>query len=397
MRRATSLLTIVTLLSVAYAATPMSPVRIYGSYGFTFDGRGIMMIEGIKLYDNLFTKLYVKTPLEVCEGAEACSLYYEGIMNFYPALGTLEKFMEIKFKVLTNVPPRYAALKDLLGETAEKLFVMCTVIPRPEVASATVAGSVAKFLALNMRTFYFFALAPYNVELRKGDTVTMTYFISTSPSDVSLYGRRMIAKGNPCPLGSPYYAPVPDVYNFGGITNITMQWGWSVPNALKPVGYWDFPRPAYYVFTVKGAVGYAAQGGYTSNRGPSGLITVQPMIVSVGLSAYPTAPFSINLPPSYVGAVMQSFEVTFARKCPGDVDLDGKYTMKDFEVVACMTNLITNRKYCNVVINNLPPQLKEIFSMTGDVDQNGVVNQNDALVLLSYVGTDCPAADYASR
>ena len=391
-----SLAVLLSLTALIAAETPASPVRIYGSLGFYFDGRGIMVIQNVKLFTNVFSKLYFDTPPQECAGAGACSLYYEGIMNFFPGLGTLEKFMQVTFKVLTDVPPRYAFLKTALGDLAEKLFVMCVVTPRPELASKTVAGSIARFLAYNMRTFYLFAVAPYNIKLQRGDTITLTYFISTSPADVALYGRRMISVGT-CPIGSLYYAIVPDVYNFGGVTNITMQWGWSVPNAIKPAGYWDYPRPAYYTFTVKGAVNYPTQGTYTQNRGPSGLITVPPLVVNVQTSVYPAAPFALNLPGSYVGAVMQSFEVTFARKCPGDVDLDGKYTMKDFEAVACMTKLITNTTYCKAVLDYMPPQLKDIISITGDVDQNGVLNQNDALILLSYVGRRCPAADYAKE
>jgi len=387
-------LALLSLSSTANSATPFTPVRIVGSYGFYFDGRGIFEITGVKLYTNLFSKLYVKTNLQTCEGVPSCSLYYEGIMNFYPALGTLEKFLQVEFRVLTTVPPRYAALLNMLGPLANDLFVMCVVTPRPEIASKTVAGSIARFLAYNMKTFYFFAIAPYNVWLKVGDTITLTYFISTSPADVSLYGRRMIGN-RPCPWGSLYYAPVPDVYNVGGITNITMQWGWAVPNAIKPVGYWDYPRPAFYVFNVNGQIKYPTSGTYSPARGPSGLITVPPMTVKVSVNAYPKKVFNFNLPTSYVGAVLQSFEVTFARKCPGDVDLDGKYTMKDFEVVACLTGVITNATYCKTVINALPPQLKELFTITGDVDQNGVLNANDALILLSYVGKKCPAADYA--
>ncbi len=387
------LLTALLLVRPSEAATPMTPVKIVGSYGFYFNGRDLFKIVSVKIYDNLFTKLYIKTPLKNCEGMNACSIYYQGIMNFYPALGTLVKFLQVKFKVMTTVPPQYAALKKMLGPLADDLFVMCVVTPRPELAAKTVAGSVAKFLAYNMRTFYFFAIAPYNIWLKPGDTVTLTYFLSTSPTDVSLYGRRMIGN-QPCPWGSLYYAPVPVVYNVGGITNITMSWGWAVPYAVKPVGYWDYPKPAYYVFNVKGSVAYPASGTYTPQRGPSGLITVPPMYVTVSVTAYPTRPYNIKLPGGYTGAVLESFEVTFARKCPGDVDLDGKYTMKDFEVIGCMTGVIQNKTYCDALLSTIPPQLKDIISILGDFDQNGVLNQNDALILLNYIGRKCPAADY---
>jgi len=386
-------LLLLSLSALTNSATPMTPVRIMGSYGFYFDGRGIFEISSVNLYTNLFSKIYVRTDLRLCEGAPSCMLYYEGIMNFYPAMGSLEKFLDVRFRVLTTVPPRYRALTSMLGPFANELFVMCIISPRPDVASKTVAGSIARFLSYNMRTFYLFAVAPYNVQLRVGDTVTLTYFISTSPADVSLYGRRMIAN-QPCPWGSLYYAPVPDVYNVGGVTNITMQWGWATPNAIKPAGYWDYPRPVFYVFSVKGGVAYPVQGTYSQARGPSGLITVPPLTVNVAVTAYPSAVYNFRVPTSYVGAVLQSFEVSFARKCPGDVDLDGNYTMKDFEVVGCLTGLITNRTYCRTVVNMMPPQLKNLFSITGDVNQDGVLNANDALVLLSFVGRRCPAADY---
>ncbi len=377
------------------AQTPKTlwPVRIYGSLQFSFYGNNIFAIEGYKIYTKIFSKLYVNqtTP---CVNAQQCNIYLEGIMDFYPALGLTQKFMSIKFKVLTDVPPRYAALKNMLGPLAEKLFIMCVLPPRPELAAKTVAGSVARFLSYNMRTFYFFAVAPYNIWLKPGETVTLTYFISTSPTDVSLFARRMFGN-QPCPWGDVYHAEIPVVYNVGGITGVSMSWGWSVSRAIKPTGYWDFPKSVYYVFNVKGTVKYPNKGTYSPNRGPSGLITVPPMIVRVGYNAYPVAPYTVKLPGSYVGAVMQSFEVSFARKCPGDVDLDGKYTMKDFNVVGCLSGVITNKTFCNNLLAQIPPQLKSMFAMTGDVNQNGAIDQMDAMVLLDWVGTKCPAADYA--
>jgi hypothetical protein len=384
------------LLLITVEAQPLSPVRIYGSLQFNFYGNNVLQIENVTIYTNLFSKLYVKNPmsLKACEGSQNCQLYFEGLINFYPSLGSTQKFMTVKFKVLTTVPPQYSALRKLLGPAADELFVMCVLIPRPELAAKTVAGSVARFLAYNMRTFYFFAVAPYNIWLKPGETVTLTYFISTSPTDVSLFARRMMGS-QPCPWGSIYYAQIPTVLNFGGITGIKMQWGWAIPNAIKPAGYWDYPKAVYYTFTVSGAATYPQQGTYTSNRGPSGLITVPPMTVSVSTYAYPASVFTFKLPGSYVGAVMQSFEVSFARRCPGDVDLDGRYTMNDFNVLGCMSGLITNTTFCNNLLNHMPPILKNLFTLTGDVDGNGVINANDALIVLSYVGKTCPAATYA--
>ena len=383
------------LVTVLMAQTPKTlwPVRIYGSLSFNFYGNNLFLIEGYKIYTNMFSKLYVNQTT-ACFNSQKCNIYMEGIINFYPALGLTQKFMSVRFKVLTDVPPQFFALKNMLGPLAEKLFVMCVIPPRPELAAKTVAGTIARFLAYNMRTFYFFAVAPYNIWLKPGETITLTYFISTSPSDVSLFARRMFGD-QPCPWGDVYHAEIPIVYNVGGITSIKMSWGWAVSNAIKPIGYWDFPKSVYYMFTISGTTTYNPSGTYTPNRGPAGLITVQPLIVNVGYTAYPAAVFKVNLPGSYVGAVMQSFEVSFARKCPGDVDLDGVYTMKDFEVVGCLTKIITNTTFCNNLLAQIPPPLKNMFAMTGDVNQNGNLDAMDAMVLLDWVGTKCPAADYA--
>jgi len=384
---------IVMVTALLTMAQLLNPPRILGSYTFTFNGHGIMKIERVVFQERLFNRLYYLTPLSACSNADTCTIAVQGLFaNIIPS-GTLWQIMDVKFKVLTDIPPRYAALKRMLGETAEHLFIMCTLIPSFGNAVNTVKGGIGRFLAYGVKSFYFFSVAPYGVQLKPGDTVEMAYFMSTTPTDVALIGRRAVY--NQCKWGGPYLAVLPDVYNFGGITSIQMSWGTMIPNAIKPKSYWDYPKNIYMMISIKGNMNYPNKETLSSIRGPSGLIAVPPLQAAVSLTSVPAALPGFKPPAGYTAAVLQTFEVGYQRKCPGDVDLDGKYTMKDFEIVACMTNMIKNTTYCNSLMQSLPKTLVDLFSMTGDVTQDGTVNSLDAMVLLSLANTTCPYGDYA--
>ncbi len=384
----------VTALAMTIASSPLlNPVRAIGSYGFTFYGNGILKIESLTFQERLFSKIYLITPLDQCLTQPQCNFQVQGLLNATLPSGSVWEFLRVKFKVLTTVPPTYAVLKKYLGPIANKLFIMCTLKPDFGAAVNSVKGSIGKFLNYGMRTFYFFSIAPYGVQLRPGDTIEMVYFMSTSPTDVSLLGRRALF--NNCPWGGLYLQPLPTVYNFGGIDLLQLAWGWILPNFIRPVSYWDYPKNVYITVNVNAQANYPKQGTLSPNRGPSGLISIPPLQATVTVSSYPQAVPNFKLPTTFTAAVMQSFEVGFERKCPGDVDLDGKYTMKDFEIVGCMTGVIKNKKYCDMLLSSIPPILMNLFSITGDFTQDGTVNQMDALTLLQMVGKKCPYGDYA--
>ncbi|UXD22667.1 hypothetical protein IPA_07180 [Ignicoccus pacificus DSM 13166] len=365
-----------------------------GTYTFEFYGRGLVKIVDIKVNANLFKFFLQTTPAPVQLKQNVVRITYQGLMVGPIPLGYVKEMVKVKFKVVTDVPPRYQALRNILGPLADKLFMMCTITPNFALAAKTVGGTAGFYLANNIKSFFFFAIAPYNVVLKPGDTFELVYFLSTTPSVISLYGRRALS--NQCKWGGPWLSLVPDVYNFGGLKELTLRYGFMIPDAVKPKGYWDIPKNSYVAVNIGTTFNYPDVGTWTPSRSPSGLMTVPPIVAPVYIT-YTQAqpPFPLKLPATIPIAVLQTVEVGFQRKCPGDVDLDGKYTLRDFEVVACLAKVLSDTKFCKEILDTLPPHLVNLATLLGDVDSNGVLNNVDALVLLNMIGQKCPYADYA--
>lgn len=355
------------------------------------------VIEDFKVNKDIFKfkELYYQYVSPDCGVAgRTCTITFNGLADIQIPLGGVAELAKLKLKLISTVPPNLQYLVTAYGPWINKLFDVCVIVPDPKAAEATVLATGK--VAAGLRTFFIFGVTQYGRKLTIGDTITLTYFIATSPAVIGTYDRLMSKQE--CYWDGINYVGVPTVYASGGITQITMKWGMMFKQ-FKQQGFWDIPTDASFaVFTISGTGTAVGTGQYSPARGPGGLIVLPPLTAGVTVTYFPTPPAKpLTLPTTTVAAVQQGVEITFERKCLGDVNLDGKYTMEDYHIVLCLTKEYQNTPFCQKLVAKIPQRLIPLFTFMGDVNQNGALDVNDAVAILSLVGKTCKAADYVGR
>ncbi len=371
-------------------------MQVLLSITLSFD-QTYFVVDDFKVNKNVFRfkELYNQYVSPDCGvQGKLCTITFNGLADIRIPLGGVAELAKLKLRLVSTVPPNLQPLVTTYGPWINKLFDVCVIIPDPKTAEATVL-SVGK-VASGLRTFFIFGVTQYGRKLTVGDTITLTYFIATSPAVIGTYDR-LVTKQE-CYWDGVNYVGIPIVYASGGITQITMRWG-ALFKQFKQQGFWDIPTDASFaVYTITGTGNAVGTGQYSPARGPGGLIVLPPLIGRVTVTYFPTKPTKTTpIPPTLVAAVQQGVEITFERKCIGDVNLDGKYTMEDYHIVLCLTKEYQNTPFCQKLLAKIPQRLIPLFTFMGDVNQNGVLDTNDAVAILSLVGKTCRAADYVGR
>ncbi len=384
------------LVLLLIATIHLKAIQVLLSITLSFD-QTYFVVEDFKVNKDIFKfkELYYQYISPNCgKQGTLCTITFNGLADVQIPLGGVAELAKLKLKLVSTVPPNLKGLVTAYGPWVNKLFDVCVIIPDPKAAEATVLTSGK--VAAGLRTFFIFGVTQYGRRLSMGDSITLTYFIATSPSVIGTYDRMMSKQE--CFWDGINYVGIPTVYATGGITQITMRWG-TLLKQFKQQGFWDIPTDASFaVFTITGTANAVGTGQYTPTRGPGGLIVLPPLVGRVAVTYFPTPPVkTIPIPPTVVAAVQQGVEITFERKCVGDVNLDGKYTMEDYHIVLCLTKEYQNTPFCQKLLAKIPQRLIPIFTFMGDVNQNGVLDTNDAVAILSLVGKTCKAINYVGR